>query len=130
MTYELKFPQRGAFMKEEIKEILNSNKNKYIKFVAILYLFIGIIVLFFSICYALYEESILIFLSGLGTFLLSLFFYIMLSSFYETHQMCKFMVLNIYQKEVDRQEARDTDKRIQEQTNEKELNNLIKKLEK
>ena len=117
-------------MKEEIEEILNSNKNKYIKFVAILYLFIGIIVLFFSTYYALYKENILIFLSGLGTFLLSLFFYIMLASFYETHQMCKFMALNIYQKEVDKQEASNADKRIQEQTNEKELNNLIKKLEK
>lgn len=117
-------------MEEEMKNILDSEKNKYLKTVAIIYLVLGGIILFGSLIYAISKENLFIFIMGFVMFAVIFFSYLMCSIFYEIHQMNKYLVSNIIEKSLKEQEETKEYIKEQEKNNEAELIELLKKLDK
>lgn len=117
-------------MEKEIERILNSEKNKYLKTIAIIYLILGGIILFGSIIYAINEENISLFIIGFITFSIIFFSYIMCNIFYEIHQMNKYLVYSMLDKNMKKQKETQELINEQEKNNEMELNKLLRKLDK
>lgn len=117
-------------MEEEMKIILNSEKNKYLKTIAIVYLVLGGIILLGSLIYAINKENIFIFIMGFVIFAIIFFSYLMCSIFYEIHQMNKYLVSSIIHTNLKEQEETQELIKEQEKNNEIELNELLRKLDK
>ena len=113
---------------EEIQDIINSEKSKYLKVISIVYLILGIITLLGSIIYAVSQEDFWIFATGLIAFLVMLFFSIVNMVLYEMHTMNKYLVSNFLSKNMRRQKKMQESITEQEQNNEEELERLLEKL--
>lgn len=112
-------------MEEEIHKILHSEKNKYLKTVAIIYLILGTIILLGSIIYAINAENLMIIVVGLVTFSIVFFFYIVNMILYELHQMNKYLIIKDANILNQKQEKEHNNYKDDEQ-----LNELLKQLEK
>lgn len=107
-------------MEDEIHEILYSEKNKYLKTIAIIYLFFGIIILLGSFIYAINAENLMIIVGGVVMFATIFFFYMVNMILYEIHQMNKYLIIKNMNPSVQKKEKNDDD----------QLKELLKQLEK
>lgn len=116
-------------MENEIKNIVQSEKNKYLKTVAIIYLVLGILILLASLIYSILEANLIVFIVGFLAFATIFFFYILNIILYEIHQMNRYLLKDMVKENIEKQNKIKEIAKTEEKNNEEELNNLLKKLE-
>ena len=115
-------------MENEIKNIVQSEKNEYLKTIAIIYLILGVLVLLASLIYAIIEANLIVFITGFLVFATIFFFYILNITLYEIHQMNRYLVKDMVRENIEKQNKIKEITKAEEKNNEEELNTLLKKL--
>ena len=112
--------------KEEIKNILDSNKSKYFKYLGIIYIILGAIYLIYDLVLAFEQENLYYIVEGIIALAICIFFYFISTIIYEIHIMNKYIVSKTYKKEEQIEEEEQEIIKNSEADNEDKLSKIIK----
>lgn len=121
-------------MENDVKEIVKSKKSKYLKYISIIYIAIGIIFFIWDLVNTFQEENIYYLIEGIIVLSVTIYIAIINTVLYESHLMNKFIILSLVKINKNNnkniEDKKELSSKEDEDYNNQILNKIIEKYEK